>query len=149
LLDALDEAFAMPYAGFDFRRKTPIEPIRETDSHRFEVQVSFRGKSWETIQVEVVTERPTDGRVNLRYWDLIDLILLRPLVQDPAALRAACVEVFDVRGTHTWPPSLDVVERWRDPYRADVARLGAAVPTDLDEGIEAVRRFIAEIDRAG
>lgn len=192
LRDALDEAFAMPYAGFDFRRKTTPEPIHETASHRFEVQVSFRGKSWETIQVEAagpevdevelvpvaidladftldgpeevaclslrfqiaqklhaVTERPTDGRVNHRYWDLIDLILLRPLMQDPAAVRAACREVFEARGTHGWPPNLDVVERWREPYRADVARLGVELPTDLDEGVQAVRRFIVEIDHAG
>jgi hypothetical protein len=191
LTDALDDAFATPYSGFEFRRKTVLEPIRETGSHRFEVQVSFRGKSWETIQVEVagpeaeevelvrtaidladftldgpeevaclslrfqiaqklhaVTERPGDGRTNHRYWDVIDLVLLRPLVSDVAAVRAACLEVFAVRGTHEWPPSLDIVERWREPYRADVARLGVDLPNDLDGGVDAVRQFIAEIDRA-
>jgi hypothetical protein len=191
LLQALDDAFATPYAGFDFRRKTPLEPIRETGSHRFEVQVSFRGKSWETLQVEVagpevdevelvpaaidladftldgpeevpclslrfqiaqklhaVTERPTDGRLNYRYWDVIDLILLKPLVRDLTAVRAACLEVFGLRATHAWPPSLDIVDRWREPYRADVARLGVELPAELGDGIDAVRRFIVEIDRA-
>jgi len=192
LVDALDEAFAQPYSGFEFRRKTELEPIRETGSHRFDVQVSFHGKSWETIQVEAapaeadeaeivvaaisladfsldgpdritclslryqiaqklhaVTETPADGRTNLRHWDLTDLILLQTLVpEDLAGVRAACSEVFEARATHPWPPALDVVDLWREPYLADVERMGVDLPADVDQAAEKVRRFIAEIDRA-
>jgi hypothetical protein len=176
LVDALDEAFAQPYSGFEFRRKTELEPIRETGSYRFYVQVSFRGKSWETLQLEVappevaetelvraaidladfsldgpdriaclslrfqiaqkihaVTERPTH-RPNLRHWDLIDIILLRSLAPDDLAdVHAACREIFESRATHAWPPTLDAVEIWREPYRADAERMGdAALPADVD-----------------
>lgn len=192
LVDALDEAFAQPYSGFEFRRKTELESIRETGSKRFDVQVTFHGKGWETIQVEVappeadeaeivlaaisladfsldgpdriaclslrfqiaqklhaVTEKPVDGRTNLRHWDLIDIILLRALApEDLAEVRAACNEIFETRATHAWPPTLDVVELWREPFLADVARMGVGLPRDVDQAAEEVRRFIAEIDRA-
>ena len=44
--------------------------------------------------------------VNARYWDLIDLLLLRDLIEDLSPVREACIEVFDSRETHSWPPEL-------------------------------------------
>jgi len=44
MLDALEEAFARPYGSFSFRRKGPVEDIRETGSRRLFVQVSFAYK---------------------------------------------------------------------------------------------------------
>jgi hypothetical protein len=192
LVDALDEAFAQPFSGFEFRRKTELEAIRDTGSHRFDVQASFRGREWETLQVEVaqpqadepemvlaavditdfglhgpervaclslrfqiaqklhaVTEVPADGGVNLRYWDLIDLLLLQPLVHDDLArVREACSETFALRGTHGWPALLDAPESWRDPYRADATRLAADLPVDVEAAATEVRELIAQIDRA-
>jgi hypothetical protein len=49
MLDALEEAFAQPYGSFSFRRKGPVEDIRETGSRRLFVQVSFAGKDWQTL----------------------------------------------------------------------------------------------------
>jgi hypothetical protein len=44
-----------------------------------------------------------------RYWDLIDLILLRDLLGDDLfTTRDACDETFSARGTHLWPPELVV-----------------------------------------
>lgn len=51
MLDALEEAFAQPYGSFSFRRKGPVEDIRETGSRRLFVQVSFAGKDWQTLQI--------------------------------------------------------------------------------------------------
>jgi hypothetical protein len=44
---------------------------------------------------------------NERFRDLADVLLLRQLVEDLPAVRAACVEVFAFRGTHEWPPALE------------------------------------------
>ena len=51
--DALDEAFGHPYAGFSFRRKGHVEDIRDTGSRRLEVQLSFGGREWQTLQLEI------------------------------------------------------------------------------------------------
>lgn len=192
MLDALDDAFLRPYGNFSFRRKGPVESIRETGSRRVAVQVSFGGREWQTLQLEIappeadevelvpvaisledfkldgpahvaclslryqvaqklhaVSERPPD-RPNLRYWDLIDLILLRELIRDDLrAVRAACIEIFEGRATHPWPPEMDVPDSWREPYAASAVNIEAGVPLDVDEAVEIVRAFIAEIGSSG
>jgi Nucleotidyl transferase AbiEii toxin, Type IV TA system len=60
MLDALEEAFAQPYGNFAFRRKGPVEDIRETGSRRLFVQVSFAGKDWQTLQIEVARAEATE-----------------------------------------------------------------------------------------
>jgi len=60
MLDALEEAFAQPYGSFAFRRKGPVEDIRETGSRRLFVQVSFAGKDWQTLQIEVARPEATE-----------------------------------------------------------------------------------------
>jgi len=60
MLDALEEAFAQPYGNFSFRRKGPVEDIRETGSRRLFVQVSFAGKDWQTLQIEVARPEATE-----------------------------------------------------------------------------------------
>lgn len=63
MLDALEEAFEEPYGGFSFRRKGPIEDIRDTGSRRLAIQVEFAGSSWQTLQLEVT--RPEVAEVEL------------------------------------------------------------------------------------
>ena len=60
MLDALEEALAQPYGSFSFRRKGPVEDIRETGSRRLFVQVSFAGKDWQTLQIEVARAEATE-----------------------------------------------------------------------------------------
>lgn len=193
LLDAFDEAFAYPYSGFAFRRKGEVEEIRETGTRRLRVQVSFGGRAWQTLQVEVarpeadelelvpvaisladfkldgprrvaclslryqiaqklhaVTEQP-DDRPNLRFWDLIDLVLLRELLDESGLLRvhAACRDIFARRATHPWPPDVVVPRSWREPYAATARELGAGIPLDVELAGEAVRALISDIDHAG
>jgi hypothetical protein len=124
MLDGMEQAFEQPYAGFAFRRKGAAEEIRDTGSRRLEIMLSFAGREWQTLQLEIakpeadeielvpvavgisdfgldgpervaclslrhqiaqklhaVTEQPPD-RPNLRFWDLIDLILLGALLDD-------------------------------------------------------------------
>jgi hypothetical protein len=187
MVDALEDAFEYPYGNFSFRRKHDVERIPGTDSRRLEVQVSFVGREWQTLQLEVgppeaeeaelvpvaisvedfkldgptrvaclslryqvaqklhaVTEQPR-GRENKRFWDLMDLILLRDLIADRAAVREACVEIFATRQTHGWPPQLNVPESWVQPY----ARLAADHDfpvADVHAAAGEIRALIATID---
>jgi Nucleotidyl transferase AbiEii toxin, Type IV TA system len=100
-------------------------------------------------KIHAVTEEPADGRPNLRYWDLIDLILLRALLEDDLwRVREACVQTFAVRATHDWPPTLRVPEAWSEPYRFDVSQMEADLPADVQVAAEAVVEFIGAIDVA-
>lgn len=97
-------------------------------------------------KLHAVTEQPQD-RENLRFWDLMDLILLRALLQDLGPIREACVEIFAARATHAWPPQLRVPQGWVEPF----ARLAAEHSFPIDDvhaaGAE-VRLLIASIDAA-
>jgi hypothetical protein len=66
---------------------------------------------------------------NERFRDLADVLLLRDLVEDLAAVRAACVEVFAFRGTHEWPPALEPMAFWEDLYAELAAGLELAEKT--------------------
>src|SRR3954467_10977440 len=86
-----------------------------------------------TDPLHAVTEQPPD-RPNLRFWDLIDLILLEALLDDDLTpLRDAAIAIFETRGTHAWPPDLAIPEAWRAPYAAGVAELDAGLPAQVDD----------------
>ena len=181
-----------PYAGFRFRRSGEPTYIGETSTQRQVIKISFHGRGWQTLTVEVarpegtrggdpevvlaaisvsqfglesperiavmtvryqiaqklhaVTEQPSDHE-NARYWDLIDLLLLRDLVEDLAPVREACIEVFDNRETHSWPPELLVPRSWEEPYRIEAEKL-KFTPADVHEAAAEVRAFIAAIHAA-
>ncbi len=100
-------------------------------------------------KIHAVTEEPADGRPNLRHWDLIDLILLRALLEEDLwRVREACVWTFEDRGTHDWPPTLKVPDTWSEPYRRDAEALDADLPADVRTAGHAVTNFIAAIDAA-
>lgn len=102
-------------------------------------------------KLHAVTEQPED-RENFRFWDLIDLILLRELLDgDLASVRQACVTTFGTRGTHSWPPELVVRDSWAEPYTAAIEEIDNALPAAVEAAADAVRGFIAEIepDRQG
>jgi hypothetical protein len=190
LLKSLDEAFAEPYAGFQFKRSGEPEYIGETSTQRQVIKISFHGRGWQTLTVEAatpegthggdpelmlaaisvsqfglespkriavmtvryqiaqklhaVTEQPSD-RENARYWDLIDLLLLKHLVDDLAPVREACIEIFENRATHSWPPDLAVPDAWEQPYATEAQDL-KFTPADIHEAAAEIRAFIAEID---
>jgi hypothetical protein len=49
--------------------------------------------------------------------DLIDLQLMEELIEDYSRLKTACIEIFDLRRTHPWPPTLSAEPTRRDTYR--------------------------------
>jgi hypothetical protein len=75
-------------------------------------------------KLHAVSERPID-RVNDRFRDLVDLLVLRDLIDDLPALRMACETTFVGRATHAWPPALDAPASWHDGY-AHLLPMGAA-----------------------
>ncbi len=84
---------------------------------------------------------------NERFKDLIDVLLMAPLVTDYPGLRKACEAVFLTRATHEWPPVLEVPMRWVEPF-AELARDLDLPVRDADEAIERVRSFVERIRTA-
>jgi hypothetical protein len=92
-------------------------------------------------KIHAVTEEPADGRPNLRHWDLIDLIPLRTLLEEDLwRVREACVQIFESRKTHSWPPDLLVPDAWEQPYIAEAEELGFT-PADVHEAAAEIRAF--------
>lgn len=53
-------------------------------------------------KIHAMTEPPhEEGTPNERFRDLVDLLLMRELTADLGGVRAACVEVFAIRATHS------------------------------------------------
>jgi hypothetical protein len=66
-------------------------------------------------------ERPND-----RFRDLIDILLIEATLgdEDLPRIRAACVEIFEIRDKHGWPPEITIVDGWVDGYAELAAKLG-------------------------
>jgi hypothetical protein len=103
---------------------------------------------WQIAQkLHAVTQPPVRaGRTNPRYWNLIDLQLLRALVGEPdERTKHACTSTFAVRAKQVWPPTVTVYDGWGESYAAMAQGLGMAV-IDIDRAVDAVHQLIAEID---
>jgi hypothetical protein len=98
-------------------------------------------------KIHACTEAYDDGRENDRFRDLIDLQLLRDLLDDGGlpSVREACVEIFALRRKHAWPPEVTVYQSWRDAFAAMAASIGFYTD-DVDVAAVDLREFIAEID---
>jgi hypothetical protein len=90
-----------------------------------------------------MTLPPRPGKRNERFRDLIDLLLMETLVADYEGLRGACEAVFRSRGTHPWPPSLDLPEHWIEP----VIRLAQELSLPIADAASAMARVRAFVDR--
>lgn len=93
---------------------------------------------------------PLDGRDNPRVRDLIDLQLVRRLLRGGglAQVREACIAIFDIRGTHPWPPELIVPAAWPAAYEKLIEEEVGVAASDLDGAIRSIRGLIREIDEA-
>jgi hypothetical protein len=94
-----------------------------------------------------MTLPPRPGKLNERFRDLIDLLLMEELVTDYAGLRDACESVFYTRRTHDWPPPLEVPEQWIQPFARLARELDLPV-SDAEAGMARVRAFVERIKAA-
>lgn len=99
--------------------------------------------------IHACTEVYADGRENDRFRDLIDLQLMRELVEDGGlpAVRAAGVEIFELRAKQGWPPEFTIWPSWTAGFAA-MARDVAFHTHDVAVAGEHLDRFIADIDAA-
>jgi len=97
-----------------------------------------------------MTRPSTADHPNERVNDLIDVFLLRRLLPegDQARVREACVEVFDIRAQHEWPPAFSPPDAWREEFEVRAAELGLVVAR-FDDAVEEVREYVREIDAGG
>jgi Nucleotidyl transferase AbiEii toxin, Type IV TA system len=97
-------------------------------------------------KIHACTEVFADGRENDRFRDLIDLALLRDLVDDDLArVREACVEIFELRAKHNWPPAVTIYASWPAGFAAMAADIGFFTD-DVEVAADELRGFIAQID---
>lgn len=82
-----------------------------------------------------------------RVRDLVDILLLRELIDDFASLRSACSMIFSLRGTHNWPPEVHASERASAEYER-LAREVSHPVTTVEEALRELREFIARINRS-
>ena len=69
------------------------------------------------------------------------------LVEDLRPVEQACNEVFALRRTHRWPPTLTIEPGWRPTYAALAAELAFPV-TGVDEAVARVQALIDAIHAA-
>jgi len=103
---------------------------------------------WQIAQkLHACTEVPDGERVNDRFRDLIDLLLLWDLVppDQRSPVREACREIFALRRLHPWPPRITVFDTWPAEYRALAAELCFPLP-EVDAAALAVQEMIDGIN---
>jgi hypothetical protein len=103
VIDRLDEALAAPWSNFNLTRDAP-ETIPNTKAVRVRLRLSYKGRSWGSVQLEMA---PVEGGMGLEFdrvkamsLDLLQVPL--PEVANCVSLRYqvaqklhACTEIFD------------------------------------------------------
>lgn len=103
VIDRLDEALAVPWNSFNLTRDAP-ETITNTSAIRVRLRLSYKGRSWGSVRLEMA---PVEGRMGGEL-DRVETMSLEPLqVPLPGAANCislryqvaqkvhACTEVFD------------------------------------------------------
>jgi nucleotidyltransferase AbiEii toxin of type IV toxin-antitoxin system len=124
----------------------PLDPVQIEGPDRIAC-VSVRYQIAQKLHA--CTEVYADGKENDRFRDLIDLQLLRDLIEDGGmpGTREACVEIFEPRAKHTWPPTLAIGASWPEGF-AQMARDVSFHTDDVEIAGEDLRAFLAEIEAA-
>jgi hypothetical protein len=98
-------------------------------------------------KLHACTEDFASGPPNNRVRDLIDVLMLRGLIDDMARVREACIEIFQLRAKHSWPPTVIVFELWPELYAALAAQIDFD-PSDVNQAAADVQALINAIDAA-
>jgi len=103
---------------------------------------------WQIAQkLHACTERFAADHANERYRDLIDIILLWGLTNDPTITRRACTRIFEHRQAHPWPPTVQPPPDWADPYLSLARDIGFPI-SELEHAVVTVDNIITTIDRS-
>lgn len=126
-------AFSLGFVGLDGPEKIACIPLRYQLAQK----------------AHACTEGMPNGKPNDRSRDLIDIILIRDLVDETSlpAIRDACVETFEIRKLHIWPPTVIVEEHWPQQFDREASELGFE-PRDIAAAVTRVHEIFAEIDAA-
>jgi nucleotidyltransferase AbiEii toxin of type IV toxin-antitoxin system len=112
--------------------------------------VSVVGLPYQVAQkLHACTEPPEEGAENQRVHDIMDLLLVRDLLEgtDLHRVREASVTIFETRATHDWPPELTVYPAWGAAF-SRLAEEESFPIGDVEQAAELVGELIAEIDAA-
>ena len=94
-----------------------------------------------------MTLPPRPGKRNDRVRDLIDLLLMESLGTDYEGLREACEAVFRIRGSHSWPPLLELPEHWVERVTRLAEELNLPI-ADAHSAMARVQAFVGRIVRS-
>lgn len=100
-------------------------------------------------KLHACTEPPSDDYPNDRARDLPDLLLIEELgiaENDLPSIREACVEIFEVRRAHQWPPQVQAFPGW-DVIWINLVETEHLV-LSLNEAVIAVNLLITRINAA-
>lgn len=98
-------------------------------------------------KLHACTDHSIQDRPNDRFRDLIDILLVEATLgpDDLPRIRAACVEIFGLRGKHSWPPKITVVDGWADGYAELARNLGYEIE-DVHDAARLVDDLVDRID---
>ncbi|MBF6619597.1 MAG: nucleotidyl transferase AbiEii/AbiGii toxin family protein [Patulibacter sp.] len=136
LLVHLDTALRQPYGDFAVTR-SEVTPIGPTASQRLDVKLAYRGRSWQTVRLEIA---PAEGAAGQDVDPVAGVPLDRFGLE--ALERVPCVSVGIA-----WPPTVVMMEPWRLTYPLEATELDFD-PLDVEVAAERVQRVIEEIDAA-
>ena len=76
--------------------------------------------------------------------DLVDIYLLDARLRPPdAELLGQCVQTFQLRATHPWPPNIELRDDWARQLREILDRLEPSLT--IDEILHDVRTIVARL----
>jgi hypothetical protein len=100
-------------------------------------------------KLHACTEPPRDDFPNDRARDLPDLLLMEELgigESNLSSVRTACVEIFDARRSHQWPPQVQAFPGWDVLWNNLAETEGLEI--SLNDAVIAVNLFINRINAA-
>lgn len=103
-------------------------------------------------KLHACTDPGEPTRDNERAHDVVDLLLLQPLLSDEhyAATRCACVEIFSSRSRQQWPPTFVVYANWQRLYTNAVGDIldPPDVPASIEAAVGLLATFIDRLERS-
>ncbi len=97
-------------------------------------------------KIHACSEPSTEDQPNDRARDLVDLDLIEELSvtdDDLPAIKDACIEIFETRKMHDWPPRIVAAQGWDQLW--DRLTADEHLDMSLDEALASANDFIARI----